>query len=402
MRKIVPNLYGLVLVSFVLCATLTQFNFAAAQASVESKTYVVIGAATVYGGNVSAAREKAISNSLVTAVALMIADLLQVDSLVDNFPQLNELLLDRKNTYVRDYKVLTEMARGQSYRVMVKATVSGEKISKRLSEAGILRTKTTLPRVLFLVAEKNVREPLPIFWWSAEDAGFVSVAETAMAERLFEAGFEIVDHRGARGQSLVNWTEFDKPALTDREAAALGASLKADVVILATSNASLSTNIMGSGMRSFNGTVALRAIRTDSGELMLDFNRSATAANENDIVGGKEALANVGALAGQALAEQLAAVWQRQAGRPAVVELSIVGTGHLASYVKLRKSLNSIPGVEGIRVKEIKPNEATLLVEYKGKAKDLASAMMLQNFKSFGINISEVSDSSLRIELIQN
>ena len=402
MRKIVPNLYGLVLVSFVLCATLTQFNFAAAQASVESKTYVVIGAATVYGGNVSAAREKAISNSLVTAVALMIADLLQVDSLVDNFPQLNELLLDRKNTYVRDYKVLTEMARGQSYRVMVKATVSGEKISKRLSEAGILRTKTTLPRVLFLVAEKNVREPLPIFWWSAEDAGFVSVAETAMAERLFEAGFEIVDHRGARGQSLVNWTEFDKPALTDREAAALGASLKADVVILATSNASLSTNIMGSGMRSFNGTVALRAIRTDSGELMLDFNRSATAANENDIVGGKEALSNVGALAGQALAEQLAVVWQRQAGRPAVVELSIVGTGHLASYVKLRKSLNSIPGVEGIRVKEIKPNEATLLVEYKGKAKDLASAMMLQNFKSFGINISEVSDSSLRIELIQN
>jgi hypothetical protein len=402
MRKIVSKFNRSVLLLFVACATLTQFDIAAAQAPVEAKTYVVIGAATVYGGNVSAAREKAISNSLVTAVALMIGDLLQVDSLVDNFPQLNELLLDRKNTYVRDYKVLTEMTRDKSYRVLVKATVSGEKISKRLSEAGILRTKTTLPRVLFLVAEKNVREPLPIFWWSAEDASFISVAETAMAERLFEVGFEIVDHRGAREQPLVNWADFDKWALTDKEAAALGAALKANVVVLATSTASLSTNVMGSGMRSFNGTVALRAIRTDSGELMLDFNRSATAASENDIVGGKEALANVGALAGQALAEQLSVVWQRQAGRPAVVEMSIVGTGHLASYVKLRKSLNSIPGVEGIRVKEIKPNEATLLVEYKGKAKDLASALMLQNFKSFGINISEVTDTSLRVELIQN
>ena len=402
MRKTVPNLNGLVLLLVVLCATLTQFDIAAAQAPVEAKTYVVIGAATVYSGNVSAAREKAISNSLVTAVALMISDLLQMDSLVDNFPKLNELLLDRKNTYVRDYKVLTEMTRDKSYRVLVKATVSGEKISKRLSEAGVLRTKTTLPRVLFLVAEKNVREPLPIFWWSAEDASFVSIAETAMAERLSEAGFEIVDHRGIREQPLINWADFDKWTLTDKEAATLGAAIKADVVVLATSTASLSTNVMGSGMRSFNGTVALRAIRTDSGELMLDFSRTATAANENDIVGGKEALANVGVLAGQALAEQLTVVWHRQAGRPAVVELSILGTGHLASYVKLRKSLNSIPGVEGIRVKEIKPNEATLLVEYKGKAKDLASAMMLQNFKSFGINISEVADNSLRIELIQN
>jgi len=401
MRKIFSKFSKSILVSFCLAAALTQFDIAYGQESVESKTYVVLGAATVYGGNVSAAREKAISNSLVTAVALMIGDLLQVDSLVDNFPRLNELMFDRKNTYIRDYKVLTEVARGKSYRVVVKATVSGKKISKQLSDAGILRTKTTLPRVLFLVVEKNVREPLPIFWWSAEDANFVSVSEAGMTARLIEAGFEIIDHRGAREKPLVNWDNFDKPALTDQEAATLGASLKADVVILATSTASLSTNIMGSDMRSFNGTVTARAIRTDSAELMLNSTRTAAAANENDIIGGKEALAKVGGLAGQELAEQLAVVWQRQAGRPAVVELSIQGTGHLGSYVKFRKALNTISGVEGIQVKEIKPNEATLLVEYKGKAKDLAAALMLQNFKSFGINISEVTDNSLQIELVK-
>jgi hypothetical protein len=401
MRKIFPKFSRLILVSFCLTAALTQFDIAYGQESAESKTYVVIGAATVYGGNVSSAREKAISNSLVTAVALMIGDLLQVDSLVDNFPQLNQLLFDRTKTFIRDFKVLTEAARGKSYRVVVKATVSGKKISKQLSDAGILRTRTTLPRVLFLVVEKNVREPIPIFWWSAEDANFVSVSETGMAERLNEAGFEIIDHRGAREKPLVDWDKFDKPALTDQEAAVLGASLKADVVVLATSIASLSTNIMGSAMRSFNGTVTARAIRTDSAEPMLNFTRTAAAANEDDIIGGKEALANVGDLAGQELAQQLAVVWQRQAGRPAVVELSIQGTGHLGSYVKFRKALNTISGVEGIQVKEIKPNEATLLVEFKGKAKDLAAALMLQNFKSFGINISEVTDNSLRIELVK-
>ena len=123
MRKIFSKFSRSILVSFCLAAALTQFDIAYGQESAEMKTYVVIGAATVYGGNVSAAREKAISNSLVTAVALMIGDLLQVDSLVDNFPQLNELLFDRTNTFVRDYKVLTEAARSKSYRVVVEATM---------------------------------------------------------------------------------------------------------------------------------------------------------------------------------------------------------------------------------------------------------------------------------------
>jgi len=51
-------------------------------------------------------------------------------------------------------------------------------------------------------------------------------------------------------------------------------------------------------------------------------------------------------------------------------------------------------------VKEIKPNEATLLVEYSGKAKDLASALMLQDFQTFGINIYEVTQNNIRVELI--
>ena len=53
-----------------------------------------------------------------------------------------------------------------------------------------------------------------------------------------------------------------------------------------------------------------------------------------------------------------------------------------------------------IRVKEIKPNEATLLVEYIGKTEDLAAALMQQNFKAFGINIYEVTPENLKVQLI--
>jgi hypothetical protein len=401
MRIIFSKFSGLTLICFCLAAVLIPLNSADAQEPGGTRTIVVVGAATVHGGNVSAARQEAISNGLVAAVGRMIEDLLQAGSLADNFAQLNEFFLDKTDTFVRNYKVLTEAARGRSYRVVVQVSVSGEKISKQLSDAGILRSQTTLPRVLFLVVEQNVAQLSPSFWWKGPDANFVSISETIMAERLRDVGFEIADHRDARDKPLVNWADFAKLDLTDQEAATLGAALKADVVVLATSVASPSTNIMGSAMKSFNGAITGRAVRTDSAEELLRFTRTAVAVNEDDIVGGRQALADVGDLAGRALAEQLADVWQKQAGRPSVVEISIEGTGQLASYVKFRKALNTISGVEGIQVKEIKPNEATLLVEYKGKAKDLAAALMLQNFESFGINISEVTATTLRIELIK-
>ena len=400
MRKILIKFSGLMLVSFSLALVLMAFSAAQAQESATTKTFVVVGTAAMHGGNVSAAREKAISDSLVTAVALMTKELLKVESLVDNFSQLNELLFDQTSTFIQGYKVLTEAGRDKSYRVIVQATVSGKKISKKLTAAGILRASTSLPSVLFLIAEQNLEQQSPMFWWSPLGSSFISISEAVMVERLQEAGFTIINHRGARNRPLVNWDDINKPDLTDLEAAELGAILKADVIVLGTSLASPSTNIMGSAMRSFNGTVTLRALRSGSAEPMLNLIRTAVAVSEDDAVGGREALVDAGAMAGPALAEELIIAWQKQAGRPSVIEVVILGTNQLAHYVKFRKTLNTISGVEGIRVKEIKPNEATLMVEYIGKPQDLASALMQQNFKSFGINIFEVTPENLKVELI--
>lgn len=401
MRKIVSKFKRLMLVLFFLVAVLAIPHNAQTQETMKTKTFVVIGTAPVQGTDVSTAREKAIDETLVTAVALMTGELLEVSSIVDNFSQLNELLLDQTSKFVQDYKVLTETAHGKSYRVVVQATVSGNKILKQLSDAGILRVQTTLPSVLFLIAEQNIEEQLLIFWWSSQGGDLSSVSETVMAQHLMEAGFVIIDHKGVRDQqSLVDWSTFDKPDLTDQEAAELGMLLKADVIVLGMAEANPSTNIMGSAMRSFNGTVTGRVIQANSAEQLLSFSRTAVAVNEDDIIGIRQALEDASDMAGQALAEELTIAWQKQADRPAVVDLVIRGTGHLASYVKFRKTLNTIAGVEGIRVKEIKPNESTLMVEYKGKTQDLAAALMLQNFESFGINIFEVTPDSLKLELI--
>lgn len=392
----------MVVAGVVMVVTISLTIAANAQQQAQNKTFVVIGTSKVPGDNIQVARDQAISESLVTAVALMTEEILQVDSLVENFPQVNEIVYENTDAFVQDYKVLTEARSGKSYRVIVKATVAGEEIAKQLSRAGILRAKVTLPAILFFISEQTLQEDSPRYWWGKEMGGFEATTATTMANILRAHGFPVVDHGGIEIRKMAGWDSSDKPELTDEEALNLGTLLQADVVIVGISIASPTPSVMGDALKSFKGNLNARVLRTETGEALANISRTAVTANVDESAGGREALAMAGTLAGDQLAPQLAAAWRELVEKPSQLEVTVEGTGNLANFVKFRRALTSISGVGGIRVKEIKPNEATLIVEYQGKAEDLASALMLQDFKNFGINIYEITQQNLKIAIISS
>ena len=375
-----------------------------ARESVQNKTFVVVGSAKVHGGNIQSARQAAIKEGLVMAVARMTEDILKVEALVDHFERVNELVYDQTDKYVQNYKVLTETPSGSGkiYRVVVQATVAGKKIAKLLSGEGILQVQTQLPSVLFLIAERNVKEVLPQFWWGAGMQDFVSVSEHAVAEAFKTKGFTVVAHRGLQIGQFVDWAPEALPNLTNEQAIELAAKLKADIVVVGNSTVTDSTNTMGYETKTFKGVMQARALHKDTGEQLVIINQDAVATDADEYEGGLAALSNVGSTAGQALAEQLAAQWRKMLEKPSEVEIAVEGTNKLAHFVKFRKALSSISGVEGIRVKEYRPNETTLIIDYKGKAEDLASALMLKTFDTFGIDIYEITPDNLKIALVSN
>jgi len=214
----------LVAASIILCGT------AAAQRTEDTRTLVVVGTAVVQGSNIAVARDAAIANGLMQAVCLAAAEIASPEGFAENFKKLNELLLDRPDEYIQDFKVLSEATFAKNHRVLVQATVAGNKIREALAGAGLLREK----------------------------------AATGSAR----------------------------------------------------------------------------------------------------------------------------------------VTLTVEGTGSLGNFVKFRKSLGGMAGIEGIQVQEMRPNETTLLVGYKGSAQDLASALMLQPYDSFTVTIVETGDNSLRVALV--
>jgi len=390
----------LMIVFSVSILTLMSTNIARAEAQAAANTFIVIGSEVIHSGNVPLARDKAIAESLVAAVALMTEKILEVDILAQNFQQLNELVYNQPNKFIEGYKVLTEATAGKYYRVLVEATVSAKKIAKELTKSGILRVKTDMPTVLLLIAEHNIDDLAPRLWWSRQEKNFESISQRSLAELLQEKGFSVIDPQSSRRKTSVEWGAFDKAELTDEEARDLGSQLGAQVIILGNSIASPTPNTMGTDMKSFKGTVTARALRADSGEEIATLSRTTVAANTDEITGGNEALSGAGTLAGESLAESIADVWQKKAQQPNLVEIAIEGTKKLTNFVRFRRILSSIAGVQGIRVKEMKSNEATLFVDYKGTAEDLASALMLKSFEGFGINITEVDQNKMRIALI--
>jgi hypothetical protein len=386
----------------VLVLTLSLSVAAYAQQRVQDKTFVVIGSSRLQGTNIQAARDRAISESLVTAVALMTEEVLKLDSLVENFPEVNSVIFGNTDAFVQEYKVLTETEAGKFYRVMVKVTVAGKKIAKKLSTAGILRAKIDLPSVLFFISEQNLQDESPRYWWGKQMSGFEAISESTMADILRARGYPIVEHRGIGVGKLAELGSAEKPELSDEEAVNLAARLQAEAVILGTAVASPTASVMGDDLKSFKVVLNARVLGTETGDELANIARTSVTANVDDAAGGREALKMAGTLAGDDLAIQLAAAWRKLAEKPSRLEIFVEGTGNLANFVKFRRALSGIPGVEGIRVKEIKPNETTLIADYKGKAEQLASALMLQNFENFGVNIYEISKQNLKVALVSN
>ena len=386
---------SLVLGCFILAAA------GQVQAQQSANTFILVGTANIQRGNVNDARQQAISNSLVAAVGLSAAEMLSVEALVVHNDRLNEMLYSSTGKYVQDYKVLAEAAYEDIYRVVVQVTVSGSRIKNQLTTAGVIRAQKTMPRVLFLISEQDLENPMPQYWWGRGMSFIKPTSEMAIADAMREQGFRVIEH-GPRVQEMANKGLRDVSELSKEEAVNFGNALNADVVVVGTAAADETSNVMGSGVRSFKGMIDLRAYRTKTGREIAALSKSVVTANVDDIAGSRDALRGVGSATGEQLSQIIADAWQREALEADKIEIQLTGTKNLANFVMFRRMLNTISGVEGVQVKELQTDNAVLNVDFKGKPKELADALMVNAFETFGINIYEISQAGLKIQLISN
>lgn len=361
------------------------------------KKIIVAGTGVAMADDPAKARENAISESLVAAIGIVMADMMPSDMLIQNFETLNEMMYTRKNNYVSGYRVLTELEYNRVYRVVVEAQISRSRISKELSQAGFLIGSREKPPVLFLIAEYEFEESVPHYWWGDDNPGEINTGEKAIGEAMNKLGFEITPHSiipEINGEGLT----LSTPEPDNETVLSIGRMMGAEFVIVGSAVAGHSSNTMGEKVRSFKGTVSARALRVDTGEEVAAAYRSDVSVDTDEIMGRKKALRMAGKSAGNDLALQL--IKTLDENKASEVKIVVKGEGYLSNFAKFRNAIRQIPEVDNIRIQEMKPDEAILFVECRCGTEKITKALMSRTFNSFGINIVRIDKQQLAVRLV--
>ena len=355
----------------------------------------VLGTAVVHDKNLADGRQNAVNDALVAAVGQVVLEMLTGETVVRRFQLINDSILNERNNYIQNYRVLTESVSGNTVRTLVQVDVAVDRVSRDLSRMGLALADAVYPRILFMVAEKNVGDAGFTYWWGDQRRPGRSISEGAMAASLQATGFEVVDRPDL---SSPLGLPLNAP---DSDLVALAAKVGADVLIVGSGSAVAAPNTMGGDIKAFEAMVEARAFNVKTGQLIGRTRQKSVVSGQDDVMGGRDALSGGGTLAGDALARQVMAAWQQDQDRSAVIEVTVEGTGgHIASFVRLRTTISSLSGVKELKMEEMSADRAAMAVSYQGSTRSLADALLLKTFNGFGIDIFEVTPEAIRIRLV--
>lgn len=397
--SVVKFKYTLAIVAVLAVVLMMPKNPGAAEKS-PFQMVTVMGTSTIRNNDVVEARNEAISNGLDSAIGHVIVGQLTPDYMLRHFETIHQVIYDHTETFVQDYKVLTEAKSGKAYRVLVRATVSIARLEEQLAAAGVLLSSKALPSILILIAEQKIEDPIPRHWWGQTLTVFENISENALAEVLGEKGFAVINPiRDAQGLSLQQ--NYQKLDLSNDEIVKLGLYLKADVVLVGRATVQQTANIMEPDIRSYKAVLTARALRIDTKQELIPLStQEAVAAHMDEVIGSRNALATAGSLFGEQISARIAGAWLREDIQPSLVTLVIGGTSKLKNFELFQQQMAEISGINELRVQELKPDEIILLVDYQDSAHKLALALMLKTFDEFGLNIYEVQQDHIFMEMV--
>jgi hypothetical protein len=358
------------------------------------QTLLGIGTSKARGEGLAAGREAALQAALNMAVFRALSDLVSPEVLAGQFQAINETILNRTDQFVRDYKVLTDATVGDTYRVVVQATVVVGRIKESLKAGGVRMGQSAYPRVLVCVAERRAGVLAPVYWWRGRTEVIENLSQTALSKALAEAGFPLAEPAAVA-------LGVYPPELGDAEAVALGRQFQAEVVVTGAASAddAGAASAPGGAGSGYRAVIALRALRVADGQQIALVQKQITASDPSG--DGREALGAVALQAGQELTAQMGQAWFTKAAAESRLEVVVKGVGgKIANFVKFRGALSALPGVDNVLLKTMMPDQAILTLGYQGTARSLADAILAQNFQNFTVTMEGVYPEAIQVTIV--
>ncbi|MCD4732877.1 hypothetical protein K8R78_01420 [bacterium] len=336
----------------LLLTLLVGGAFAADTVTVQSR-----GLGVIYDGDVAKARDDAIKDAIRQAVEQQTGMFIDSMTMIEMFETIEDSIYARATAYVTDYRVVSEGYGSfeNSYEVTVECTIARGLLQDKIAELNpeALMPLVGNPRIMFIVEEENLLTGDHYYWWDVSID--MSTTEMTLQEIFLDEGFKLVDADQARRNIE---RDMVQAALTGDPMAAAEIGLQYGAEYVVTGSAVVKgTDIVaygvsaGSGMRSYQATVNIKAYETDTASLVASTSKSASHAHIDDLTGGNEALRKASDAAADKIMTQILKDWAKRAAIGSSVQMTVYNCDG-ATLTRLQSWLRDhVRGVEGIEVR---------------------------------------------------
>lgn len=331
------------------------------------------GVAVISGDNSALARDSAIGDALRKAVEQAIGTIVSSETMVANYQVLSDNVYTKTQGYIKSYDVVKEWQVSGLYQVLVRAVVETGPLKDDLSALGVLQMKAGRPKVLFLIAEKNIGQKYYHFWWwgKSEYKGEtvdISAAETAMKEAFVTNGFTVVDT--GRPEDISVTDAYRVADLSAAEAKEIGKAVNAEVVVYGKAVAKEGPAAGGTVVTAYLADVTAQAVRVDDGVVLAVSGGHGVSRNISDISGGTEAITRASQELAGKLIDQITARWTAGVN---LVTITLSGISDYQRLIDFKNALKGrVRGVSAVYQRKYSDGEAVFEVETKASAQDIA------------------------------
>jgi hypothetical protein len=369
----------------------------------EEKVVTSEGVAVVQGANMDIARDAAISDAQQRAVEQAIGILIDSQTQVENFQVISDNILSQTKGYIKSYNVVREVKEDNLLRVTITAHVSIGKLSDSLSAIGILMGQVHKPRTMILVAEQNIGQEWHAWWWSGPGAVHaqqidMAITDNTLMDKFVEKGFEMIDHQAA-SQDIKVTQAYNVQDLSVQQARTLGSQAHAEVVITGKGLAKLYGNV-GGGLKSVQADLSLRAVRTDTGQVLATATTHAAAVHISEITAGNDALKKAATEAAEQLTTKILAQYSKEVGGTRSVNITVNGLNK-TQFVKFKDVLrNQVRGIKGLNERSFQNGVAKMSVDSKNSAQIISDELSLRDFGTFSVEVVSSTANQLELKVV--
>jgi hypothetical protein len=390
---------GLLLPCF-LCFGQTDDTTSMSTPETEAYEVVSSGLGAILGSDVAHARDDAIEDALKRGLEDALGLFVKSETLVENYQLIEDNIYSKTQGYVQKYDVISEGKRNEElYEVTVRATIKMAELKDDYEAIKTLMRRKNMPRIMMMIEESNIGEAPGLFHYVEAD---MNTAEISLTDALMEKGFKFID----RATVKKNLDKEKAAAILEgdvNQAASLGKTVGAEIVLTGKAFAKATViEAFGVKQRSQQATVTVKAIRTDTGDIIATSSGQGAYPHIDDVVGGTKAIQKACRKMSDDLITKILDRWQADISSGATLTLKVKGVKDYTQLNRFKFSLKYyVRDLQTVTQRQWDEGYAILEVVMKGTSEDLAQRLSGKDISGSLVEVIGMSQNSVTVQLLK-